>query len=287
MAVCGVELCLSAVFTCLIVLGTFVEGRSLRLRHGHHSRPGYDDFDGESMPRDLSAHRRLDEERDEDLKYRDSYRRTDKWHDYPAAADRFGSSEYEDIMEEPAPSPARHHRYRHGTKTYESLQRGDDERWYDDDYERYASSKFVARRKRQNNRHGSPPVYRPITNEDRMDIRTSKQRDYNAELLHIDDLPFEMEVKEAQNSTICNYTVESISDRYAGQRGSRVPKDLEHVKCNHAGSSCQAGKHCCIQTYRKIDVSYGDGTKERMKIYVGCVCARIRGLEESLLSTND
>lgn len=82
---------------------------------------------------------------------------------------------------------------------------------------------------------------------------------------------YELEVKEAQNSSICNYTVEPIPDESGG---TRVPRDLEHVKCNHVGTRCQnTGTYCCIQTYRMVMVKYGDDKEKPMKIYAGCVCS--------------
>lgn len=133
--------------------------------------------------------------------------------------------------------------------------------------------------------------YQRISEQDKTDL--SRQRDRRFDRLRSGESGgfhtiFELEVKEAQNSSICNYTVESIPDT----RGSRVPKNLEHVRCNHIGSSCQGtGTYCCIQTYRNIDVSYGDGDKETIKLYVGCVCA-LQDLNsvqvvESQLSIND
>ena len=83
---------------------------------------------------------------------------------------------------------------------------------------------------------------------------------------------YEVEVKEAQNSSLCNYTVVDIPDPSPDQ--SRIPKKLVNVMCNHAGSRCRGvGTYCCLQTYSKLDVSYGDGTSESMKIYTGCVCS--------------
>ncbi|KMQ86126.1 putative serine threonine-protein kinase vps15-like protein [Lasius niger] len=84
---------------------------------------------------------------------------------------------------------------------------------------------------------------------------------------------FELEVKDAQNISICSYSVESIPDI----RGTRMPKDLVHIKCNVIGSKClnigDQDIYCCIQTYRYVEVSYSDGEGERLKIYTGCVFA--------------
>ncbi|XP_066586532.1 uncharacterized protein [Prorops nasuta] len=93
---------------------------------------------------------------------------------------------------------------------------------------------------------------------------------------------YQLEVKEAQNSSICNYTVVPIPN----VRG-RNPRDLEHVICNHAGSRCQSlGQYCCIQTYREIEVTYGDKSSEVLRIYAGCVCA-LQLIEMDTLSLDD
>lgn len=81
---------------------------------------------------------------------------------------------------------------------------------------------------------------------------------------------FELEVREAQNSSLCNYTVVSIPDP-----GDRVPRVLEHIKCNYVGNRCrERGSYCCVQTYRMVDVSYeATGSNDTIKVYSGCVCA--------------
>lgn len=82
---------------------------------------------------------------------------------------------------------------------------------------------------------------------------------------------FEVEVKDAQNTSTCSYTVEPVLDK----KGNRVRGNLEHVKCNNKGCLCQDQFNgtCCVQTYQKIDVFFDDNTVENMKVYVGCVCA--------------
>ncbi|KAJ8672722.1 hypothetical protein QAD02_003982 [Eretmocerus hayati] len=84
---------------------------------------------------------------------------------------------------------------------------------------------------------------------------------------------FEVEVREAQNSSLCNYTVVPIPDT----TGTRLPRELEHIKCNHVGSKCQdRGTYCCLQTYRNVEVVYGGGSEPRteiLKVYSGCVCS--------------
>ncbi|XP_043273751.1 uncharacterized protein [Venturia canescens] len=83
---------------------------------------------------------------------------------------------------------------------------------------------------------------------------------------------FEVELKEAQNSSLCNYTVTEIRD--TSEDRSRIPKHLVDVKCNHAGLKCrEPGAHYCLQTYGKVEVSYSNGTTEVLKILTGCVCA--------------
>ncbi len=65
--------------------------------------------------------------------------------------------------------------------------------------------------------------------------------------------------------------------------GGRIPRKLEHVKCNHVGSRCRdLGTYCCIQLYRYVEVFYEEGRVETMKIYFGCVCTlQIYGYLES------
>ncbi|XP_011259112.2 uncharacterized protein LOC105253049 isoform X2 [Camponotus floridanus] len=140
--------------------------------------------------------------------------------------------------------------------------------------------------KRQHNKHSGTVSYQKFSDQDKQELEISKRRRQQLELYTstISGLraPFELEVKEVQNSSICNYTVKSIPIPY---NRTRVPKDLEHVRCNYAGSSCQdTGNYCCIQTYRYIEVSYDNGEdREKMKIYVGCVCA-LQDLNNDLLS---
>jgi len=224
-----------------------VQGRNLRRRHGHRSHSDYYNFE-ESLPRDLL------ERLEGDLKYyRDFFRDGQmKRHEYPQVLDRF--SEYE---EERVPPSLRRYKHAYDSRGRESLRREEDFLRKHDDFNFNVQSRFVARNKR-----GSTVHYQ---------LNKKILKSHNPSVkLHPENTSFELEVKEAQNSSICNYTVESIPDT----RGSRVPKDLEHVKCNHIGSICQGtGTYCCIQTYKNIEVSYGDGDKETMKLYVGCVCA--------------
>ncbi|KYQ58215.1 hypothetical protein ALC60_02635 [Trachymyrmex zeteki] len=246
MAIFSIRSCLPVLVAYVIVNIPLVQGRSLRRRHGHHSHPNYYNFE-ESLPRDLSG--RLDD----DLEYYRDFHRQKKSREYPQVLDR--SLEYED-SEERVPMSFRRHKHEYGSRDRESL-RKDYLRKHDFDA---LSMRFVARRKRHDKR--TVVNYHKFNPED-VTWQFENQPRMQEKL-------FELEVKQAQNSSICNYTVESIPDT----RGSRVPKDLEHVKCNHIGSSCQGtGTYCCIQTYRNIEVSYGDGDTERMKLYVGCVCA--------------
>ncbi|XP_050445959.1 uncharacterized protein LOC126848792 [Cataglyphis hispanica] len=253
MAVFGVRLCLPVLFAC-VVSTSVVQGRNLRRRHNHHSHPDYYPNFEESMPRDLS--RRLED----DLEYQqDSYRRQMEL-DRPA--------KYKERI-----LPSRRYKHVYDLRNYAESLRRKDEIGRQEDIIEDASTKYVVRGKRHN-RHGGP-IYQNINDQERLELEMSRLHK-QFELLHHTSTSgglrasFELEVKEAQNSSICNYTVELIPDN----RGTRMPKDLEHVKCNHAGSSCQdTGGYCCIQTYRYIKVSYGNGEEERMKIYVGCVCA--------------
>lgn len=255
MAVFGVGFCLPVLVACVIVSIPFVQGRSLRRRHGHHSHSDYYNLE-ELLPRHLTG--RLED--DLDFSYGQTKRRQ--------VLGR--SSEHEDSEERVPPF---FHRYKHeyGSKGRESLRRKEDFLRKHDDVDALSMG-YVARRKRHNKK-GRTVSYQRISEQDKTNL--SRQRNHRFDRLHSGESGgfhaiFELEVKEAQNSSICNYTVESIPDT----RGSRVPKDLEHVRCNHIGSSCQGtGTYCCIQTYRNIDVSYGDGDKETIKLYVGCVCA--------------
>lgn len=258
MAVFGVRLCLPVLFACVVSMSV-VQGRNLRRRHNHHSHSDYYPNFEESMPRDLS--RPLED----DLEYQqDPYRRQMERRESSRVLDR--STKYEERL----PSS---HRYKHvyDPRNYaESLRRKDEIRRQEDIIED-ASTKFVVRGKRHNG-HSGTVNYQIFSAQDKWDLEQQiKQHTSTNSGLRAS---FELEVKEAQNSSICNYTVESIPDI----RGTRTPKNLQHVKCNHAGSSCQnTGTYCCIQTYSYIDVSYGNGEnreKMKMKIYVGCVCAR-------------
>ncbi|EZA52836.1 hypothetical protein DMN91_012040 [Ooceraea biroi] len=249
-----IELCLSTILIYVILCAPVVEGRSLMGRH-HHSRLDYHDPEQMSIPRNLP---RLQDS----LEYRDK-RAAHRRHGYLASAPLGHSSEHVEKVSSP-------HRYghEHDLTNYESSRRRKEVRRYDEE----SSNRLGARRKRHN-KHGSTVNYRRITEQDKKDLLLSRQYDQELESGENGGLheSYELEVKEAQNSSICNYTVKSIPDI----RGNRVPKDLEHVMCNHAGSSCQgAGSYCCIQTYKNVEVSYGDnGDRETMKLYVGCVCA--------------
>jgi len=245
-------LCLSVLFVSVIANTPIVHGRSLRQHHGHHSHPNYYDFE-ESASQDPSG--RLED----DLVYNDSYKRKPESHEYSRILNRLRNRE---------PS------------------RRQDLRRYDVDGYEGSSVRFFARKKR----HNKHVKYETLTEENKRDLTADKiSRIDDQEFLHNGgDLhtSYEMEVKAAQNSTICSYTVESIPIPHI--RGTRQPKDLEHVRCNHIG--CQdADPYCCIQTYRNVEVSYGDGYRETIKIYVGCVCAHRHRvlLTESQLPINE
>jgi len=225
------------------------------------------------MPRDLSR-----AENDPEF-YRESHVREDGRGSpvlvYPGPLPRLfledlrSSSFHENAPEEEragidgVPSPDRHGHECDPTNDYDepSLRRRKEiRRGYGADE---SSNELGARRKRHY-RHGKAVNYRRMTEQDERDFLRASERDQEPEPRE----SYELEVKKAQNSSICNYTV------IADTKRNRVPRDLEHVVCNHAGTSCQgAGSYCCIQTYRKIDVSYSDGNREIMKLYVGCVCA--------------
>ncbi|XP_067215538.1 uncharacterized protein [Linepithema humile] len=243
MAVLG--LCLSVLFVSVIVSTPIVHGQSLRRHHGHHSHPNYYDFE-ESVSRDLSG--RLEN----DLVYGDSYRRKSDSHGYPRFLNRL--------------------------RNYEPLRRQNDLRRYDDNGHEASSTRLFARRKRHN-KHNVNTNYKVPTDEIKRDMIEDQIRNHeNARGLH--EVSYEVEVRKAQNSTTCSYTVEYIP--IPANRRTRVPKNLQHVRCNHAGRSCQGADHYrCIQTYSNIEVSYGDGYRETIKIYVGCVCADYVLLKES------
>ncbi|XP_072764982.1 uncharacterized protein [Anoplolepis gracilipes] len=260
MAIFGVGLCLPVLFAC-VVSTSVVQGRNLRRRHSHHSHADYNPNFEQSIPHDLS--KRLED----DLQYQhDPYRKQMERRqsfrvlDYPA--------EYEERV-----PPLRRYKHMYDMRNYESLRRKD-ETYRPEDYIEDAS-RFALVRGKRHNRFGGMS-YQNLNDQNGWVLEMSMQRKQQHEL-HTStssDLrtSFELEVKEAQNSSICSYTVESIPDT----RGTRMPKDLEHIKCNDVGSSCQAdtSAYCCIQTYRYVEVSYDDGEdSEKMKIYVGCVCA--------------
>lgn len=132
---------------------------------------------------------------------------------------------------------------------------------YNQDYDSTAVEDILrsrARGKRHNRR-------RSWTEKDRKSFNSSRPKPTQLE----NEKLYEVEVREAQNSSLCNYTVIPIPDP-----GGRIPYDLEHVKCNHVGSKCQdTGTYCCIQTFRNIEVRYEDGRRETLKLYSGCVCS--------------
>jgi len=273
MAIVGIELRrLFAVLACVIAVCTLVvEGRSLR-RH-RHSRLDYRDREqAPPMPRDLP---RL---ADNDPEYRDTHVREDAgqgsrvlgYPDGPAIPrffpDRSSSHENPDERAiDGVVSPDRYgHEHGHDpTTNYELPSLRQRERKETRGYDGESSNELGSARRKRHYKHGKAVNYRRMTEQDERDFLRS-ERDQEPEPRE----SYELEVKKAQNSSICNYTVVADTKR------NRVPRDLEHVVCNHAGTSCQgAGSYCCIQTYRKIDVSYSDGNREIMKLYVGCVCA--------------
>ncbi|KAL6260083.1 hypothetical protein P5V15_007622 [Pogonomyrmex californicus] len=244
MAAFNARFCLFTLAVSVIVCTLLVQGRSLRRRHGHHPHSDYYD-DGEWLPRDLSG--RLE---DNSGYYRDSYRQAEKRHN-SRIPDR--SSEYENSKERVASSIRRYkHEFDLWNRESSSRRKEDSPRKYNDTF----SMRFFNRRKRFNKFEPSP-----VEHNGQSSINVAK-----------DSVRYEMEVREAQNLAVCNYTVESIP--VPENRSARVPRILEHIKCNHIGSRCQGtNTACCIQTYRNITVFYGDGTSEIMKIYVGCICA--------------
>lgn len=250
-----IESCLSAILVCIIVCNVPVsEGRSLRRHHHSHER--------EPVQRNLP-------QLEDALEYRSFYERMVDRHGY--ASDLVEHSlKFTNVKGrlENVPSP---HRFRHQYDSRNGLKGRDSFPQRRKEMHRYNEEldQLSARRKRHNN-HDNAVHYRKSTDQDKEDILLSRQNDQELQSgedsgLHV----YELEVKKAQNSSICNYTVMSIPD----DRGNRVPKDLEHVMCNHAGSNCKGTGYCCIQTYKNIEVSYGDNDKEIMKLYVGCVCA--------------
>lgn len=121
-----------------------------------------------------------------------------------------------------------------------------------------------------NKRHNEPlddAAYASMSEIDEKAFLKSRARG-----LHRRNKRYEVEIREAQNSSLCNYTIVDIPD--PSPDNSRVPKNLVNVMCNHAGSRCRdTGNYCCIQTYTKIDVTYGNGENENLKVYTGCVCS--------------
>ncbi|EFN80281.1 uncharacterized protein LOC109504189 [Harpegnathos saltator] len=246
MSVTGVGLCLTVLLTCVIV-DMLVQAASLRRHHSHHSRPQHDDFEELTS---LGLSPKHSEKRHVYPRHRDNPRER-RGYLQESGAGLFPSSDYEDV-EVQAPLL---HRRRHVSRNYQG-----------DEYERQHSAR------RLHHRHPAPSNSYLSVNER---LRQLNDRQANS-------LPdfFELEVRQAQNSTVCNYTVVPVPD----PKGCRTPKNLEHIMCNRAGSSCfDTNSHCCIQTYKKIDVSYGDGTSDVIKLYVGCVCVRQELLIETKL----
>lgn len=259
MAVFGIGLCLPVLFACVVSMSV-VQGRNLRRRHNHHSHLDYYlDFE-DSIPRDLS--RRFE---DNPEYQQDSYREQMERRESSRILD--GPAENEERI----PLPHRKHVY--DLRNYAESLRKDEPRRQANVED--ALTRFVVRRKRHN-RHGSGSLnYQRFNKQDKWELDVNKQHQqlelYTSTTNGL-RASFELEVKEAQNSSICNYTVESIP--IPGNRTTRMPRDLEHIRCNYIGSSCQTGDYCCIQTYRHVEVLYDDGEdREKMKIYVGCVCA--------------
>ncbi|XP_058802013.1 uncharacterized protein LOC131670433 [Phymastichus coffea] len=103
------------------------------------------------------------------------------------------------------------------------------------------------------------------TEEDWRAFESSRRPELYDHDIHV----FELEVREAQNSSLCNYTIIPIPDP-----GGRVPRLLEHVKCNYVGNRCrERGSYCCVQTYRNVEVTYPGNKNDTIKVYSGCVCA--------------
>lgn len=256
MPVFSIRLCLPVFFFVCVVSISVTQGRNLRRRHSHHSHLDYP-ISEESVPRDLT--RRFED----DMEYqRYPYRRQMERRESSRVLDH--PVEYEERI-----SPPRRYKHVNNLRTFESLRK--DEISRPEDIINDVSTRHVVRGKRHN-RHGSTVSYQSFSDQDRLELEMNRQRKFERTSTTGGlRASYEMEVKEAQNSSICSYTVESIPDT----RGTRMPRDLEHVRCNNAGSSClETGSYCCIQTYRYIEVSYSDGEdSEKMKIYVGCVCA--------------
>ncbi|KAG7205386.1 hypothetical protein KM043_007381 [Ampulex compressa] len=97
-----------------------------------------------------------------------------------------------------------------------------------------------------------------------------------------------LEVRQAQDISLCNYTVQPVRSL----RGTRTP--LEEVICKHRGSTCHdesGDSYCCIQIYTKVVVKNANNVTEEMNLRSGCVCAhqRIDDLDssEQVFSTKD
>lgn len=280
MALC-VRLCLFVLFAYVIVSTSVVEGRNLRRRHGHHFYPDYYQNFEESVPRKLS--KRLED----DLEY--FYRKQTERRELSGVVNR--PAEYKERI-----SPLRRYTHMYDlTTNYDEPLRRKDETHRQEHLSEDTLMKSVVRGKRHNRRDSTVRYQNFETDQDRKEMSRQDLEENEPLFTSPNDglrASFEMEVKEAQNSSICNYSVESIPDI----RGTRMPRDLEHIKCNHVGSKCQHTNHdyyCCIQTFRYVHVSYSDGgDSERIKLYVGCVCA-LQGLKhevplmETKLRTDD
>lgn len=100
----------------------------------------------------------------------------------------------------------------------------------------------------------------------RRNLSTTRRRRHGT-----DDLMYEMEVEEVQNTSICSYTIQPVEDK----SGNWMLKNLQHIKCNKVGNKCQQSDkpHCCIQTYKMVDLKFSNSSMQQVKIYTGCVCA--------------
>ncbi|KAL0106008.1 hypothetical protein PUN28_016019 [Cardiocondyla obscurior] len=255
---------LPALVACIVLGAALVQCRNLR--HGHHLHHGHRDLNHhnleESLPRDLL-------ERPENVPehLRDSYEQEKR-----ERHDLDHLSQYEN-SEDQVPPFLHRHRHEHDWRRRETLRRKEEDFLHEQGDLDALSTRFVSRRKRHH-KHDTALDQQGV--EELNYKRTRGLHDHEIDLRSIS---FELDVKEVQNRSICNYTVESVPD----YRGSRVPRGLEHVKCNYAGSRCQNdGPYCCIQTYRDIEVSYGNGDKEEIRHYVGCVCAHILNSAQEL-----
>ncbi|XP_032677748.1 uncharacterized protein LOC116847154 [Odontomachus brunneus] len=286
MSMSSTRLCLTILLICVIV--DTLEGSSWRRHHGHHSKPQYHGF---KNPMSLDLLAKLSRNNEDHSRHHDTYRQKERRDYLEAQVNSFPSLEYENADEVQIPVI---HRRREVPKDFrqESLQmREADTRSKHEDGVRAT----------QHVRHGSyledqPASFSsseyedveeqtPVVHRRRQARQRGSDRTSLLKALHEKSLNelYELEVREVQNNSVCSYTVVPIPD----PTGSRIPKVLEEVKCNHAGSSCLGtDAHCCIQTYKNIEVSYG-GKRNTIKLYVGCVCAREVLLKASQLPINN